>query len=77
MLLDFLSGVFNIFASTMSSATTHCAEQRHCREQQQNYSFNHIRSVLLVSLCEWVFSILAKRSTVKRQETMGLEPQTS
>jgi hypothetical protein len=47
VLLDFFSGMFDIFTGTMSSATSYRAEHEgHRCKQQQNYSFNHNRSVL-------------------------------
>ncbi len=50
MLLDLLAGVFNVLTGTVSRTTTHRSEdQRHRRKQQQNYSFNHNRSVFCFS----------------------------
>jgi hypothetical protein len=50
MLLNLLAGVLNIFSGAMSGATTHRSKNEcHCGKQQQNYSFNHNRSVSLVS----------------------------
>ena len=48
MLLNLLTGVFNVFTGTMSRATTHRTEnQGHRGKQQQNYSFSHNRSVFV------------------------------
>jgi hypothetical protein len=79
MLLNLLTSVLEVLAGTMSRATT-CGTEDECHrgKQQQNYSFNHNRSVFLVSLRMakiFCFSILDGGWTRKRQETMGLDPQ--
>jgi len=42
MLLNFLSGIFEILSSTMSCPATHRTDDEgHCDKQQQNDSFGH------------------------------------
>ena len=44
MLLNLLTGVFDILAGTVGRATTHrSGDKRDCGNQQQNYSFGHNR----------------------------------
>jgi len=53
MFLNLFTRALDIFTGTMSSATSYRAEHEgHRSTQQQNYSFNHNRSVLWFTV-EW------------------------
>jgi hypothetical protein len=61
VLLNLLSGIFNILTGPMGRATPDRADgERHCGNQQQNYSFSHNLILLLEDKSVQVLNLSVK-----------------